>query len=62
MPKIRFLQVAVNALLQQFGVFFEDLSVDEHILEVIHVKYLLAVNRFVSVAKTGYSHQAAFIH
>ena len=58
MPKIHSLQEAVNASLQQFGVFVEDLSVDEHILEVIYVKYLLAVNRFVSVIKTGHSHQA----
>ena len=62
MPKIRFLQEAVNASLQQFGVFAEDLPVDEHILGVIYVKYLFAVNRFVSVMKTGYSHQTAIIH
>ena len=53
-PKICSLQVAVNASLQQFGVFAEDLSVDEHILGVIHVKHLFAVNRFVLVIKTGY--------
>ena len=61
MPKIRSLQEAVNASLQQFGVFAEDLSADEPILGVIHVTYLFAVNRFVSVIKTGYSHQAAII-
>ena len=56
MAKICSLQEAVNASLKQFGVFAEDLSVDEH------VKYLFAVNRFVSVTKTRYSHQAANIH
>ena len=61
MPEIRSLQEAVNASLQQFRVFAEDLLVDEHILEVVHVKYLFAANRFVSVMKTGYSHQAAII-
>ena len=62
MPKIRSLQKAVNASLQQFGVFAEDLSVDEHILGVIHVKYLFALKRFVLLIKTGYSRQAAIIH
>ena len=62
MPKICSLQEAVNASLQQFEVFAEDLSVDEHILGDIYVKYLFAVNRFVSVTKTGYLHQAAVIH
>ena len=49
MAKIRSLQETVNASLQQFRVFAEDLSVDEHTLGVNHVKYLFAVNRFVSV-------------
>ena len=35
MAKIRLLQEAVNAFLQQFGVFAEDLSVDEKMVQYL---------------------------
>ena len=57
MLKMRSLQEAVNASLQQLGVFTEDLSVDKHILGITHEKYLFSVNQFVSAIKTGYSHK-----
>ena len=43
MPKIRSLQEAVNALLQQFRVFAQDLSIDEHILGFTRIKLQLSI-------------------